>query len=466
MVRNWKEMSVAELQAAGALLVEDGNHGENRPRPDEFSTEGIQFIRAADMDSGRVLFEQAQRINEVARQRVRKGIGAGGDVLLSHKGTVGKVAFVPLDAPPFVCSPQTTFWRIKDPEQLDRRYIYFYLLSRAFREQLDSRKGETDMADYVSLTTQRTLKVTVPPLAQQKAIAAVLGALDDKIELNRRMNATLEAMARALFQSWFVDFDPVRQNQDRTQNRPAPAASRYPPPVREGQGEGRFALGAAATALFPDSFQDSVLGPIPFGWDVHKLKDLTNKIGSGATPRGGSEVYVDEGPALIRSQNVYDHEFNWAGLAHLTEKSATELKNVEVMRNDVLLNITGDSILRTCVVDPAVLPARVNQHVAIIRALEGIPSRYLHLYLVQESMKAFLIGMSAGATRHAITKGHLESVDVLRPSTTVLAAFEKLTTPWFEQVDANRAQSRTLATLRDTLLPKLLSGELSVTGIS
>jgi type I restriction enzyme S subunit len=167
MAGEWVEMTVAELQVAGALLVEDGNHGENRPRPDEFSTEGIQFIRAADMDSGRVLFERAQRINEVARQRVRKGIGAGGDVLLSHKGKVGKVAYVPLDAPSFVCSPQTTFWRVKDLKQLSRRYIYFYLLSRPFREQLDSRKGETDMADYVSMTTQRTLTVTVPPLAEQ-----------------------------------------------------------------------------------------------------------------------------------------------------------------------------------------------------------------------------------------------------------------------------------------------------------
>jgi type I restriction enzyme, S subunit len=176
MAGEWKEMSVAELQAAGALLVEDGNHGENRPLPAEFSTEGIQFIRAADMDSGRVLFERAQRINEVAHQRVRKGIGAGGDVLLSHKGTVGKVAYVPLDAPPFVCSPQTTFWRVKELKQLDRRYIYFYLLSRAFREQLDSRKGETDMADYVSLTTQRSLKVIVPPLAEQKAIVPIHGA--------------------------------------------------------------------------------------------------------------------------------------------------------------------------------------------------------------------------------------------------------------------------------------------------
>ena len=149
MAAEWPKRTVAELQELGALLVEDGNHGENRPRPTEFSDEGVQFIRAADMDGGRVLFESAQRINEVARQRVRKGIGAGGDVILSHKGTVGKVACVPSDAPPFVCSPQTTFWRVKDPKQLDRRFIYYFLLSRAFREQLDSRKGETDMADYV-----------------------------------------------------------------------------------------------------------------------------------------------------------------------------------------------------------------------------------------------------------------------------------------------------------------------------
>ena len=169
MAGDWNEMSVAELQAAGALLVEDGNHGENRPRPDEFSTEGIQFIRAADMDDGRVLFESAQRINEIARQRVRKGIGAGGDVLLSHKGTVGKVACVPLDAPPFVCSPQTTFWRVRDLKKLDRRYIYFFLLSRAFREQLDSRKGETDMADYVSLRSTANAEGHLPTPRRAKS---------------------------------------------------------------------------------------------------------------------------------------------------------------------------------------------------------------------------------------------------------------------------------------------------------
>ncbi|MGH2403285.1 MAG: hypothetical protein ACRDGN_02365 [bacterium] len=106
MADEWRSATVAELQRDGFLLVEDGNHGECRPRPDEFVDHGVAFIRAADMDRGRVIFESAAKINEGARKRITKGIGASGDVLLSHKGTVGKVALVPDDAPSFVCSPQ------------------------------------------------------------------------------------------------------------------------------------------------------------------------------------------------------------------------------------------------------------------------------------------------------------------------------------------------------------------------
>jgi type I restriction enzyme S subunit len=259
------------------------------------------------------------------------------------------------------------------------------------------------------------------------------------------MNATLEAMARALFQSWFVDFDPVR----------AKAAGRKP-----------AGMDAATAALFPDSFQDSALGPIPKGWKVAKLKDLTSKIGSGATPRGGSAVYVNDGIALIRSQNIYDHDFRWHGLARLSGKSADELRNVEVKNGDVLFNITGDSILRTCVVEPDVLPARVNQHVAIIRATESVPARYLHLWMVQKSVKEFLMGLNAGATRPAITKGHLENIEILFPCPQILRIFDNVSAPFFGKIEANRSHSRTLATLRDTLLPKLLSGELRVADAS
>ena len=110
----WITASVSYLQSSGTLLVEDGNHGENRPRSEEFCLEGVAFIRAADMDGGRVFFGRASKINDVALRRIRKGIGAPGDILLSHKGTVGKVSIVPGNAPPFVCSPQTTFWRCLD----------------------------------------------------------------------------------------------------------------------------------------------------------------------------------------------------------------------------------------------------------------------------------------------------------------------------------------------------------------
>jgi type I restriction enzyme, S subunit len=109
MAGDWPSATVLELQRAGILLVEDGNHGEYRPRPDEFVDDGVAFIRAADMEGGRVLFKAASKINKRARARITKGIGAPGDILISHKGTVGKVAMVPDDAPPFVCSPQTTF---------------------------------------------------------------------------------------------------------------------------------------------------------------------------------------------------------------------------------------------------------------------------------------------------------------------------------------------------------------------
>lgn len=196
----WPRVEVSQLQRDGILQVEDGNHGENRPRRNEFSETGVAFIRAADMAGGAVDFEATEKINRLARARIRKGIGAPGDVLLSHKGTVGRVALIPLQCPEFVCSPQTTFWRSLDPERLDRRYLRFFLESPDFRRQLASRKGETDMADYVSLTEQRKLRVVMPPIPVQRAIGGTLASLDDKLAANRRHARTVDGLVDALYQ--------------------------------------------------------------------------------------------------------------------------------------------------------------------------------------------------------------------------------------------------------------------------
>ncbi|MGC0252365.1 restriction endonuclease subunit S [Pseudactinotalea sp. Z1748] len=186
---------VRDLISAGHLRVEDGNHGNDRPRRNEFTTSGIAFVRAADMTSGRIDFEGAGKISSTARTRIRKGVGEPGDVLLSHKGTVGRVAIAPMNAPDFVCSPQTTFWRSLNGEVLNQRYLQFALEGPDIQSQLKAIADSTDMAPYVSLTAQRSLRLNLHPIEEQRAIAEVLGALDDKIAANSRLVDTADQLA-------------------------------------------------------------------------------------------------------------------------------------------------------------------------------------------------------------------------------------------------------------------------------
>ncbi len=184
-------------------------------------------------------------------------------------------------------------------------------------------------------------------------------------------------------------------------------------------------------------------------WETRRLVDLTTKIGSGATPRGGKGVYQDVGTSFIRSQNVYDLRFDDGGLAHISDQAADALKGVTVNSEDVLVNITGESVTRTCLVADEVLPARVSQHVAIVRANpQSLDPRYLLYSLISPRTKATLNTLSqAGATRRALTKGHLEALEIQVPPLEeqeriagVLGAFDDL-------IETNR---RLAGKMRDT----------------
>jgi type I restriction enzyme S subunit len=152
------------------------------------------------MSSGVVDFIGAGKINSEARARIRKGVGAPRDVILSHKGTVGRVAVAPPDSPDFVCSPQTTFWRSLDESILSQRYLRYVMVSGDFTRQLDMLKGQTDMAPYVSLSDQRSMEIELPDMPTQRAIAEVLGVLDDKIATNERILVLLDELIRASYQ--------------------------------------------------------------------------------------------------------------------------------------------------------------------------------------------------------------------------------------------------------------------------
>lgn len=192
-------------------------------------------------------------------------------------------------------------------------------------------------------------------------------------------------------------------------------------------------------------------------WRVVELKNITTKIGSGATPTGGKEAYKEEGVSLIRSQNILDFEFSYSGLAFIDETQASRLKNVIIEKKDVLINITGDSVARVAMVPVEVLPARINQHVAILRAdKEQLDSEYLLYYLLNSSFKRHLLQLaSSGATRSALTKSDLEGLMIKIPSSLQeQKEIAKTLSNLDQKITLLRQQNETLEQMAQTLFKR------------
>ena len=182
-------------------------------------------------------------------------------------------------------------------------------------------------------------------------------------------------------------------------------------------------------------------------WDEIVLGSLCSKIGSGATPKGGAAVYIDEGTSFIRSQNVYNMHFSYDGLAHITENAAQKLRGVSVEEHDVLINITGDSVARTCVVPSEVLPARVSQHVAIIRTKRDVlDPYYLNYYLASPYMQAFMLGLAVGkgASRNAMTKDMISGFKIPCPPIDIQKRISNVLTDFDNLIVSNQKQIKLL----------------------
>ena len=205
-------------------------------------------------------------------------------------------------------------------------------------------------------------------------------------------------------------------------------------------------------AIYKECFSDKQL-------EMRSLLDLCSKIGSGATPRGGKEAYHNEGISLIRSTNVYDYFFSYSDLAHIDEAQANALSNVIVQRNDVLFNITGVSIARCCIVPDDVIPARVNQHVMILRPYWGeFMSYYLMFTLCDSKCKSQLLGIGqSGSTREAINKQEMETFSIPVPTLPEINAFGEKAARAYSQIRNNDKEIAALTEVQSVLLSELSS---------
>ena len=413
--------------------MEDGNHGNDRPRPEEFGSGNTAFIRAADMDGGRVLFESADKINDVALARIRKGKGKPGDILFSSKGTVGKLSIVQMDAPPFICSPQTTYWRTLDENKLNRSFLYAFMQSSWFTDQWEAIKGDTDMADYASLTSQRKFRVPLPDIKFQRTVASVFRPLDDKIELNRRMNRTLEELAAALFRSWFVDFDPA---------------------VAKAGGRKPAHLCPDLAALFPAHFQDSPLGPIPHGWRVASLSEIA-AVNARKLPRDYPHKEIEYLDISSVTEGVI------TGTTRVKRDSAPSRAQRLVAHGDTIWSCVRPNRRSFALIqDP---PENMVVSTGFATLSPTCDSAALvYTATTTDDFTDYLTAHAEGSAYPAVRPETFETAPLVVPTVEVLSAFEATVAPWLAQVAHNIRESRTLAALRDTLLPKLLSGELRV----
>lgn len=219
-----------------------------------------------------------------------------------------------------------------------------------------------------------------------------------------------------------------------------------------------YELDELIKAKFDEMFGNPMLND--FNWEKEICKKLTNKIGSGATPDGGNQNYKETGISLIRSMNVYDGYFEYKDLAHIDEEQASKLKNVEIKENDILFNITGASVARTCVVPREILPARVNQHVSIIRCNEKINNIFLNYLLMNDSFKGNLLNIAkaGGGTREAITKNQIENFEIIIPPMNLqkqFAEFVKLIDKQKTEIQKSLEETQKL---QESLMDKYFGG--------
>jgi type I restriction enzyme S subunit len=307
---------------------------------------------------------------------------------------------------------------------------------------------------FASGTTHQTIyypeakafHVCLPPLDEQKAIVSVLGALDDKIELNRRMNATLEAMARALFQSWFVDFDPAQAKL---------------------HGRSPAGLDTATAALFPDAFQDSPIGRVPKGWKVERF-DVHITADRGLSYKGEGLRDDCTGLPMHNLNSIYEGGgYKHEGLKYY----AGDYREKHLLEaGDMIVTNTEQGFDHLLIGHAAIVPRCYGQkglfshHIYRVHHKPGSPfsPHYLVELFNNRRWHYWISGFANGTTINMLPKDALEMPMLVVPPVELVKKFTALAEAAHAQIEENKQQSRTLANLRDTLLPKLLSGELSV----
>lgn len=393
---------------------------------------GIPLITAKIIKGGRIETPTEFIAKDNYDAWMRRGIPKTGDVVLTVEAPLGEVAQLGHEKVALAQRVVTLRGKIG---VLDSTYLLYLLQTEEMQSKLKARATGTTVLG-IKQSELRKVELQLPPIGMQVSAAAILKALDDRIALLRETNATLEAIAQALFKSWFVDFDPVHAKQ---------------------QGIAPEGLDEATAALFPDSFEESELGLVPRGWRLGTLADIAVYQNGYAFK---TRDWQDTGHPVVKIGNVKPGIIDIVGTSCVSSDTVMGLERFLLKRGDLLVGMTG-YVGETGLMPDIDPPAYLNQRVGRISTSSGIDDLgFVYCIVRNPAYKTYAEAKSHGSAQANVSGSELMSYPTVLPSPEVLKTFNQMTRRLIDKILANHAQAQTLATLRDTLLPRLISGQL------
>jgi len=436
----WEYTTLGAACESGGGGIQTGPFGSQLHAADYVAT-GIPSIMPQNIGDNRIIEDGIARITPEDAQRLNRYLVRAGDIVYSRRGDVARRALVRGYEDGWLCG--TGCLRVRPGKYgPDPRYTSYYLGHPSVREWFIRHAHGATMAN-LNTSILSACPFLLPPLPEQRAIAHILGTLDDKIELNRRMSETLEAMARALFKSWFVDFNPVRAKAEgRDPGLPQPLA-----------------------ALFPDRLVDSELGEIPAGWGVDEMAAHCEVV-KGVSYKGSG--LAEDGMPLHNLNSVYEGGgYKYEGIKYYTGEFTD--RHI-VVPGDLIVANTEQGHARLLIGYAALVPTFfgdqgiVSHHIYRVRPRPGSPltAAFLCWLLNSAQMHDVVSGYANGTTVNMLPLDALKKPLIVQPPGGLVSAFDSLTGAIERRREEMLSESRTLAALRDALLPKLMSGELRV----
>jgi len=420
---NWRDVAVEDIKAETSNALSTGPFGSSIGSR-FFQNSGVPVIRGSNLsqDIGErlvpkdLVFLSEEKALEFERSKVKLG-----DLIFTCWGTIDQVGLVDKRSPyPEYIISNKQMKLTPNPDRADSLFLYYLFSSPEMTERIRN-QGIGSSVPGFNLGQLRSMRIRLPSLPEQRAIARILGSLDDKIELNRSMNGTLEAMAQAIFKSWFVDFDPVRSKAEG----------------REPEG-----MDAETAALFPDSFEETELGMVPNGWRAGTIEQEFN-LTMGQSPPGDTYNEAKEGVPFFQGRTDFGNRYP---SVRMYCNAPTRMAN----KSDTLISVrapVGD-------INMALVGCCIGRGLSAVRHKTG--SRSFTYYMMHSLKETFTQFEAEGTVFGSINKKDFQEIICISAQPEVVKKFENIVFPLDQMIEKNEIESRLIAAIRDALLPKLL----------